>query len=333
MNQQSSASPPSPLLITGAGGFIGSHLVEECLARGCRVRALVRYNSRNHFGWLEGIDGRDGLEVVAGDVRDFERVLAVMQGCRGVFHLAALIGIPYSYLSPLAYLRTNVEGTYNVLEAARRLELQTIVVTSTSETYGTAQYAPIDENHPAVGQSPYAASKIAADQFAISFHRSFGLPVKIVRPFNAYGPRQSARALIPTVISQLLNGRETLSLGNLSPTRDLTYVRDVAEGFLAIANAASLEGEATNIGSGVEISMRELVATICRLVGRQVEVVCESERVRPKASEVDRLVCDPSKIFKSTGWRPRYDLERGLVETISWIEGHLPLFKTSCYVR
>ena len=321
----------SPILITGAGGFIGSHLAELCVARGQRVRAFVHYNSQGRWGWLEESEGRDAIEILAGDIRDFDSVYRAMQGCSTVFHLAALIGIPYSYVSPLAYLRTNIEGTYNVLEAARLHNVNQVLVTSTSETYGTAQRVPIDEDHPAVGQSPYAASKIAADQVALSYYRAFGLPVRVVRPFNTYGPRQSARAFIPNVVAQIMAGQRRLRVGNLTPTRDLTFVKDTAAGFLAISAAEGLDGTATNIGTGREISMGDLLQVIARLLDVEVEVEIDPQRVRPEESEVERLVCDNSRIRRLAGWVPKYDLETGLRETIDWVRQHLEAFKPTVY--
>ena len=319
------------VLITGAGGFIGSHLVERCVEAGFKVRAFVHYNSRNFHGWLESSPVYNELEVVAGDIRDYDSVLAASDGCDTVFHLAALIGIPYSYVSPQAYIRTNIDGTYNVLQACRTLQTPNILVTSTSETYGTAQYVPIDEKHPAVGQSPYSATKIAADQLAISYHRSFGLPVKIVRPFNTYGPRQSARAIIPTVITQILAGKRELSLGNLAPTRDLTFARDTAAGFLAIAKHDGLHGDPVNIGMGWEISIGDLVQKIASLMGVEVSTASAAERQRVAASEVERLLADASKLRNATGWAPEYDLERGLRETIAWLESHHHGYKADLY--
>ena len=319
------------VLITGAGGFIGSHLVERCVEAGFKVRAFVHYNSRNFHGWLESSPVYKELEVVAGDIRDYDSVLAASEGCDTVFHLAALIGIPYSYVSPQAYIRTNVDGTYNVLQACRTLQTPNILVTSTSETYGSAQYVPIDEKHPAVGQSPYSATKIAADQLAISYHRSFGLPVKIVRPFNTYGPRQSARAIIPTVITQILAGKRELSLGNLAPTRDLTFARDTAAGFLAIAKHDGLRGDPVNIGMGWEISIGDLVQKIAALMGVEVSTASAAERQRVAASEVERLLADASKLRNATGWAPEYDLERGLRETIAWLEKYQHAYKADLY--
>ncbi|MGZ3652672.1 MAG: GDP-mannose 4,6-dehydratase [Bdellovibrionota bacterium] len=319
------------LLVTGAGGFIGSHVVEACVAEGHDVRAFVRYNSRNSWGWLEGSSALKKIEVRSGDIRDYDSVLGALKGCDGVLHLAALIGIPYSYESPLAYVRTNVEGTYNVLQGARELGLKQVLVTSTSETYGTAQRVPIDELHPAVGQSPYSASKIAADQLAISYHRSFGVPVKIVRPFNTFGPRQSARAIIPTIITQILAGKKEIKLGNLSPTRDLTFVKDTAAAFLAILRSDKLVGEAANIGMGEEISVGDLALKIAALLKTKVKIVADKQRVRPGASEVERLLSDPSKLKKLAKWKPAYDLDRGLVETIEFLKAHQHLYKADLY--
>lgn len=319
------------ILITGAGGFIGSHLAEKCLDSGARVRAFVHYNSRNHWGWLEGGDIGKRCEVVCGDIRDFDSVNRAVKDCDLIFHLAALIGIPYSYVSPLAYIRTNIEGTYNVLEACRQQPPQTIVITSTSEVYGTARYTPIDEQHPVIGQSPYSASKIGADQMALSYFRSFSLPVKIARPFNVFGPRQSARAVIPSIIIQLLNGKKTLPIGNLTPTRDFTYVKDTAAGLLAIASCDQLTGEVTNIGTGREISIENLARLIAKTLGVDVQFSIEKQRVRPKASEVNRLLCDNSKILKFTSWKPACNLESGIEKTTAWIRENLAKFKPEIY--
>ncbi|HUV36385.1 MAG TPA: NAD-dependent 4,6-dehydratase LegB [Patescibacteria group bacterium] len=319
------------ILITGAGGFIGSHLAERAVELGYRVRAFVRYNSRNDWGWLEESARRDDIEVVAGDIRDYDSVHGALKGCDAVFHLAALIGIPYSYISPQAYVQTNIGGTYNVLQASREHGVGQVIITSTSETYGTAQYVPIDENHPVIGQSPYSATKIGADQLAISFHRSFDLPVKIVRPFNTYGPRQSSRAIIPTVITQLVSGDGTVRVGNVEPTRDLTFVEDTVEGFIEIFKSDALIGEITNIGMGEEISIGGLVALIGSLMGKEIEIVSEEKRVRPERSEVERLRCNNEKILEATAWRPRYDLARGLTTTIEWLRGHLAMYKSGTY--
>lgn len=256
-----------------------------------------------------------------------------MEGSTAVFHLAALIGIPYSYTSPLAYIRTNVEGTYNVLEAAKNLGLEQVLITSTSETYGTAQYTPIDENHPLVGQSPYSSTKISADQLAISYYRSFELPVKIVRPFNTYGPRQSARAVIPTICSQLLNGNNSIELGNLSPTRDLTFVTDTCNGFIEIYKSVSLFGEVTNIGMNSEISIGDLANLIARLMGEDLTINASQERIRPENSEIERLVCDNSKLLKHTSWKPKYTIEQGVAEVIEWMKNpeNLSIYKAERY--
>lgn len=319
------------ILITGAGGFIGSHLTELLVHRGYRVRAFVRYNALNHWGWLEQSSVKNKIEVISGDIRDFDSVMNSMKGCDTVFHLAALIGIPYSYVSPLAYIKTNVEGTYNVLQAARELGLKNVLVTSTSETYGTAQYVPIDEKHPCVGQSPYAASKVGADQLALSYHRSFGMPVKIVRPFNTYGPRQSSRAIIPTIITQILAGYKEIKLGNLAPTRDLTYVKDTIEGFLSIAQSKGAIGQAVNIGMNTEVSVGELAEMIGRLSNKKIKIVEDKQRVRTKGSEVERLCCDNRKISSLTNWKPRFDLTKGLQETIKWLKQNKQVYKADLY--
>ena len=319
------------ILITGAGGFIGSHLVERCVEYGYDVKAFVKYNSKNAWGWLDALPIKKDIEIVTGDVRDYDSVFSALRGCNAVFHLAALIGIPYSYVSPLAYIKTNIEGTYNILQASRELSVENVLITSTSETYGTAQYIPIDEKHPMVGQSPYSASKIAADQLAISYYRSFNLPVKIVRPFNTYGPRQSARAIIPTVITQLLSGKRNLKLGNVTPTRDLTFVEDTCRGFLEILNTDTLYGEIINIGMKEEISIGDLVGKISSLLQVDVEVEIEKERVRPDNSEVERLVCDNTKIIKHTQWKADYNLHTGLSETIDWLKNNAALYKADIY--
>jgi NAD dependent epimerase/dehydratase len=319
------------ILVTGAAGFIGSHLVEECISRNLNVVAFVHYNSMNNWGWLEDSSIRNEIEVISGDIRDYDSVYKVMKGCDTVFHLAALIGIPYSYLSPLAYIRTNVEGTYNILEAAKNHGVGNVIITSTSETYGSAQYIPINEKHPLVGQSPYSATKIAADHLAICYFRSFGLPVKIARPFNTYGPRQSARAIIPTVICQILNGTLELRLGNLRPTRDLNYVKDTVNGFLAVAKTEIYNGEVVNIGSGIEISVEQLVILISEIIGKEVRIIPDEFRIRPVNSEVERLLCDNSKITSITGWKPKYDLRSGLAETINWFKKNLTKYKSDIY--
>ena len=319
------------ILITGAGGFIGSHLTELCVKHGYEIKAFVRYNSKNNWGWLENSNIKKEIEIVTGDIRDYDSVYNSMKGCDTVFHLAALIGIPYSYESPLAYIKTNIVGTYNILQASKQLKIENILITSTSETYGTAQYIPIDEKHPLVGQSPYSASKIAADQLAISYFRSFNLPVRIVRPFNTFGPRQSARAIIPTIITQILRGYSKLQLGNIKPTRDLTFVKDTALGFIEILKAKDLYGEIINIGMNEEISIENLVKTISVILGKDIQIVVDEKRIRPQNSEVERLKCDNSKILKNTKWKPAYSLQSGLIETIKWIENNLETYKADLY--
>jgi dTDP-glucose 4,6-dehydratase len=298
---------------------------------GYRVKAYVHYNSRNLWGWLEESEVKKDVEIISGDIRDYDMVYNAMEGTESVFHLAALIGIPYSYVSPLAYIRTNIEGTYNILQAARLLNLQNVIITSTSETYGTAQYVPIDELHPMVGQSPYSATKIAADHIALSFYRSFDLPVKVVRPFNTYGPRQSARAVIPTVTTQILSGEKNLKLGNLIPTRDLTFVEDTARGFIEILKSEKLYGEITNIGTGKEISIQQLVELIAELLQANIEIDPVQERVRPEKSEVERLLCNNTKIIENTNWKPEFDLKQGLIKTINWLKSHLEMYKSEIY--
>jgi len=319
------------ILITGATGFIGSHLTEFMVEKGFNVIAFDRYNPNNHWGWLEDSEYKNDIEIILGDVRDYDSVSKAMDGCDAVFHLAALIGIPYSYISPLAYIRTNVEGTYNVLEASKNFELEQVLITSTSETYGTAQYSPIDEKHPLVGQSPYAASKIAADQLAISYFRSFDLPVKIVRPFNTYGPRQSARAVIPTIISQCNSGNMDLKLGNLDPTRDLTFVKDTCSGFLEIFKSEFFFGEVTNIGMNSEVSIGDLAREIMNTMDINLTITADVNRIRPEKSEVDRLVCNNEKLVKGSSWQPKYDLKQGLSETINWFQENIQLYKAEVY--
>ncbi len=318
------------VLITGAAGFIGSHLTELCITNGLNVKAFIHYNSRNHWGWLEK-NNFENIEIISGDISDYDMVYQAMHGCDTVFHLAALIGIPYSYVSPAAYIRSNIIGTYNVLQAAKELNVKNVLITSTSETYGTAQYIPIDESHPLVGQSPYSASKIAADQLAISYFRSFNLPVKIVRPFNTFGPRQSARAIIPTIITQVLSGKRMLKLGNLSPTRDLTFVKDTAQAFFNIAESDNLFGEVTNIGMNSEISVNDLTLLIGRIMNVNLHFSTEKSRIRPDKSEVERLYCNNKKILDNTSWKPKYNLEQGLAETIEWFKLNNDLYKSGIY--
>ncbi len=321
------------VLVTGAGGFIGSHLTELLVNEGFEVKAFVRYNSRNYWGWLESSPVRNHIEVYTGDIRDYDSVYNALKDCQVVFHLAALIGIPYSYVSPKAYIDTNVIGTYNILQASKELNLEQVLITSTSEVYGTAQYVPIDEKHPLVGQSPYSASKIAADQLAISYYRSFNLPVKIVRPFNTYGPRQSARAVIPTIITQMLSDKQEINLGSLSPNRDLTYVTDTVKGFLEIYKSDKLFGEVTNIGMNSEISVGDLVNLIEKIIGKSIKIITTEERIRPEKSEVERLRCDNRKILENTNWKAIFNLEDGLKETIDWINKNLETYKIELYNR
>ncbi|MBT6600177.1 MAG: SDR family NAD(P)-dependent oxidoreductase [Nitrospina sp.] len=312
------------ILVTGADGFIGSHLVEELVRQGIEVRAFVFYNSFNSWGWLDESpeELKTKIDIFSGDIRDPHGVEQAMQGCNVVMHLASLIGIPYSYHSPDSYVDTNIKGTLNILQAARKLELEKIVCTSTSEVYGTARYVPIDEGHPLQGQSPYSATKIAADQIAMSFYCSFGSPVALIRPFNTYGPRQSLRAVIPTIITQLAKSKTTIKLGSLHPTRDFSFVKDIVNGFIAIAESDASIGEAINVGSGFEISIKELGETIGDLMGSKIKFNTEEIRLRPGKSEVERLLADNSKANQIINWVPKYagkeGLKRGLKETIDW---------------
>lgn len=319
------------ILVTGAGGFIASHLAEKLVQEGHSVRAFVRYNSRNSWGWLEESPFRNDMEIISGDIRDFDVVKKAVSGCDTVFHLAALIGIPYSYVSPLAYVKTNVEGTYNVLQAARENGSTKVIHTSTSEIYGTAQYVPIDEAHPVNPQSPYSASKASADFLALSFYRSFELPVTIVRPFNTYGPRQSARAIIPTVIGQILEGKKKILLGNLTPTRDLTYVEDTVSGFLAAFRTDKIIGEIVNLGTGMEISVGNLAKQIALLMAKDIEIVEDPQRLRPAKSEVERLLSNPDKMKRLTGWEAKTSLTEGLEKTIRWLSKQSDLYKSDLY--
>jgi len=321
------------IIITGAAGFIGSHLSELFVEKGYNVVAFDRYNSNNDWGWLEHSNCKNDLEVILGDIRDYDSISKAMEGCSAVLHLAALIGIPYSYISPLAYIRTNVEGTYNVLEASKNKNLEQVLITSTSETYGTAQYIPIDEKHPLVGQSPYSASKIAADQLAMSYNKSFELPLKIVRPFNTYGPRQSARAIIPTIISQIQNGNIEIELGNLTPSRDLTFVHDTCMGFFEIYKSDKQFGKVTNIGMNEEISISELAILIASIMGAELSINTKNERMRPDNSEVERLNCDNTNLIKNTNWSPKYTLKNGLIEVIKWMQNpdNLNFYKSDNY--
>ncbi|MBI4061465.1 MAG: SDR family NAD(P)-dependent oxidoreductase [Elusimicrobia bacterium] len=323
----------SSVVVTGAGGFIGSHLTEELARQGAKVRALVHYNSRGHWGFLEDLDPqlKKRVEIRAGDVTDASCVHDLVAGADAVFHLAALIAIPYSYAAPASYVAANVQGTLNVLEACRRRRVGKLVHTSTSETYGTARFVPITEEHPLQAQSPYAATKVAADQLALSFEKSFGLPVAVCRPFNTYGPRQSARAVIPAIACQLLQNEPVLRLGSLSPVRDFNFVSDTVDGFLAIAAAKAAVGEVTNICSGRGVTIGETVRLLTKLTGRRAQVREDRARVRPERSEVMRLIGSNAKARKLTGWRPRVTLEQGLARTVEHVRGRLADYKAGLY--
>lgn len=329
------------ILVTGAGGFIGSHLTEALVRRGYDVRAMVEYNSNSSWGWLDtvGDDIKSSVEVVLSDIRDPHAMRLAVKGCDLVLHLAALIAIPYSYAAPQSYVDTNITGTLNLLQAARDLGVSRFVHTSTSEVYGTARFVPITEEHPLQGQSPYAASKIGADQMALSFHRSFELPVSVIRPFNTYGPRQSARAVIPTIITQVLSGKTQLHLGSLHPTRDFNYVADVAAGFIAVAEAAGSVGEVINVGSNFEISIGDTVRVIAEVLGRDVTIQQDDQRLRPALSEVERLWADNAKAASLAHWRPAYGglegFRRGIAETAAWFAepANLGLYKADVFNR
>lgn len=321
------------VLVTGADGFIGSHLTEALLEKGYDVKAFVYYNSFNNWGWLDTLpkEKLSQIEIFSGDVRDPNGVREAMKGIDGVFHLAALIAIPFSYHSPDSYVDTNIKGTLNVLQSARDLGTERIMVTSTSEVYGTAQYVPIDEKHPYQGQSPYSATKIGADRLAESFYRSFDLPVSIVRPFNTYGPRQSARAIIPTIITQLLAGKEEIKLGSLIPTRDFNFVKDTAAGFIAIAESDKTIGQEINIATQQEISMGDLANEIIRQINPKAKIVCDEQRLRPEKSEVNRLLGANARIKELTDWTQKYTLEQGIAETIEWMRNNLDKYKVDIY--
>lgn len=320
------------VLVTGADGFIGSHLTQALLDEGIEVRALAQYNSFTNWGWLEDIH-HPGLEVVTGDVRDPNYCRHIVKGVDTVFHLAALIAIPYSYVAPDSYVDTNVKGTLNICQAVRDEDVERLLVTSTSEVYGTAKYVPIDEKHPKQPQSPYSASKIGADAIAMSFHNAFETPVTIVRPFNTYGPRQSARAIIPTIITQIASGEREIKVGDLTPTRDFNYVADTAAGFIALAKCQEAIGKEVNIATGREVSMADTLQTIARLMDADVRWITDPRRLRPSGSEVYRLLGDNSLITSLTDWRPRYTLEEGLRETIGWFTDpeNLKKYKSGIY--
>lgn len=323
------------VLVTGADGFIGSHLVEALLDEGCQVKAFVYYNSFNSWGWLDSLspEKKKEIEIFAGDIRDPNGVETAVKGCNAIFHLAALIGIPFSYHSPDSYVDTNIRGTLNVLQAARKLSVEKVLSTSTSEVYGTARYVPIDEAHPYQGQSPYSATKIGADRLAESFWRSFELPVTIVRPFNTYGPRQSARAVIPTLITQLLSGAQEIKMGSQSPTRDFVFVKDTVQAFIEIAKSDRTIGEEINIATGVEISMGELAQELVQQLSPSARIVCADERIRPDQSEVERLLGCNKKLLSLTDWKMQHDLESGLRATIEWFRspGNLSGYKSDIY--
>lgn len=321
------------ILITGADGFIGSHLVEEAVKEGKKVKAFVYYNSFNSWGWLDSLskDILSEIEVFTGDIRDPNGVRNAVESVEEIFHLAALIAIPFSYHSPDSYVDTNIKGTLNILQAAREKEVNRILITSTSEVYGTAQYVPIDEKHPFQGQSPYSATKIGADRLAESFYRSFDMPITIVRPFNTYGPRQSARAIIPTIITQLLTGKEEIKLGSLTPTRDFNYVKDTVSGFLEIAKSKKTIGEEINIATQQEISMKELAEELIKQINPNAKIICDKDRLRPEKSEVNRLLGSNQKILQLTNWKMKYDLESGLKETIEFFEKNIEKYKTDIF--
>ena len=307
------------ILVTGSSGFIGSHLTEYLVRKGYNVVAFDRYNSNNHYGWLENSKYKKKIKFILGDIRDFDSVNKAMKGCHCVMHLAALIGIPYSYISPTAYIRTNVEGTLNILESAKNLKLKQIIITSTSEVYGTAYKKKLKESDELNAQSPYAASKIAADQLSLSYFRSFGLPVKIIRPFNTFGPRQSARAVIPTIITQAIL-KEKIKIGNLNATRDFLYVEDLCSAYEEILKSNKLFGQVVNVGVDSEISIKKLILQISKILKKNLIPIVEKQRVRPQKSEVARLKCNNKKLLKITQWRPRYKLEDGLKIFIKWIK-------------
>lgn len=321
------------VLVTGADGFIGSHLTEKLVYEGYKVKAFVCYNSFNTWGWLDTLskDIMDNVEVFAGDIRDPNGVREAMKDCKAVFHLAALIAIPFSYHSPDAYVDTNIKGTLNVLQAARDIGLERVLITSTSEVYGTAKYVPIDEKHPYQGQSPYSATKIGADRLAESFYRSFNLPVTIVRPFNTYGPRQSARAVIPTIATQLLAGKNEIKLGSLTPTRDFNFVKDTANGFYQIYKSDKTIGEEINIATQTEISIKDLADELISQINPSAKIVCDENRIRPEKSEVNRLIGSNEKIMSLTNWKQEYTFKKGIAETIEFLKNNMQYYKPDIY--
>lgn len=323
------------VLVTGADGFIGSHLVESLIELGAKVKALVYYNSFNSWGWLDSLssDTLKNIEIISGDIRDSNFLIKITEQIDIIFHLAALIAIPFSYYSPDSYIDTNVKGTLNILQAAKINHTKRILITSTSEVYGTAKYVPIDENHPFQAQSPYSASKIGADRIAEAFYKSFDMPITIVRPFNTYGPRQSARAIIPTIITQLINGKDEIKIGNLKPTRDLNYVKDTVNGFISIAKSDKTIGEEINIATSTEISIGDLAKLLIEMINPKAKILCEQYRYRPSKSEVERLLGSNKKIMELTDWKPKYSLKEGLIETISWFKNpdNLAKYKSDIY--
>ncbi len=321
------------VLITGADGFIGSHLTERLVKEGAKVKALSQYNSFNNWGWLEDVDCKNDIEVLCGDIRDANYMREITKGVDTIFHLAALIAIPYSYVAPDSYIDTNIKGTLNICQAARDNGVSKTIITSTSEVYGTAQYVPIDEKHPKQPQSPYSATKIGADAIAKSYYNAFDLPIVIARPFNTYGPRQSARAVIPTIITQIASGKKEIKLGDVTPTRDFNYVKDTCSGFVALANCNNVNGEEINIGSNYEISVGDTLNLIKEIMNSDVEFITDKQRIRPQNSEVNRLWCDNTKINNLTGFRPEYDIRRGLEETIKWFSNpeNLKKYKADIY--
>ena len=319
------------ILITGATGFIGSHLTELCIEKGYEIVAFDRYNPNYNLGWLEKSKYKNNIKFFLGDIRDYDSVLKAMKGCNVIFHLAALIGIPYSYISPQAYLKTNVEGTYNVLECAKSLDIEQTIITSTSEVYGSAKYVPIDEKHQLQPQSPYSASKIAADQLALSYWNSFQTPIKIIRPFNVYGPRQSSRAVIPSIIIQALNNKKEIKLGNIKPSRDFTYVTDTCLAYLDFLKMKKSFGKVLNVGTKSEHKIGNIAKTILKKIHSKAKISREKQRVRSTKSEVNRLVCDNSKILKHTQWKPIIKIEKGLDMTINWFKKFKDLFNHDIY--
>lgn len=321
------------VLITGADGFIGSHLTEMLVKEGAKVKALAQYNSFNNWGWLEDVECKDDIEILTGDVRDSAFVRSITKGIDTIFHLAALIAIPYSYVAPESYVDTNINGTLNICQSALENSVNKVIVTSTSEVYGSAKYVPIDEKHPKQPQSPYSATKIGADAIAKSYYNAFNLPIVIARPFNTYGPRQSARAVIPTIITQIASGKKQIKLGDVTPTRDFNYVKDTCSGFIALANCEKAIGEEINIGSNYEISIGDTLKLIKEIMNSDVEFVTDSQRVRPKNSEVSRLWCDNTKIMSLTNFKPEYSIKDGLKETVKWFinSDNLKKYKADIY--